>query len=66
RSIGHKSTHVSSTKIAYKFENPEYLVGTLFMPPSSTRIASNPFRAVMFSAQGTGNIIYRVGKTIRS
>nr|CAH7763794.1 unnamed protein product [Callosobruchus chinensis] len=43
-----------STKIAYKFTKPRIL-GTLFVPPSSTRVTSNPFRsAVMFSAQRTG------------
>nr|CAI5869087.1 unnamed protein product [Callosobruchus analis] len=65
-SVGHKSTQVFSTKIAYKFTKPRIL-GTVFVPPSSTRVTSNPFRsAVMFSAQGSGNIIYRVGKSFRS
>nr|CAI5828609.1 unnamed protein product [Callosobruchus analis] len=35
-----------------------------FVPPNSTRVTSNPFRsAVMFSAQGIGNIIYKVDYT---
>nr|CAH7748564.1 unnamed protein product [Callosobruchus chinensis] len=53
-------------KIAYRFTKPRIL-GTLFVPPSSTRVTSNPFRsAVMFSAQRTGNVIYRVGESFRS
>nr|CAH7718256.1 unnamed protein product [Callosobruchus chinensis] len=55
-----------STKIAYKFTKPRIL-GTPFEPSSSTRVTSNPFRsAVMFSAQRTGNVIYRVSKSFRS
>nr|CAH7734630.1 unnamed protein product [Callosobruchus chinensis] len=45
---GQQKSHTNSP-------NPEIL-GTFFVPPSSTRVTSNPFgSAVMFSAQRTGN-----------